>query len=82
MKANANNKIVKKIFLSLIATVLSVFAYAQKDTPSIAPHATPHIRCERKELKREHYADRSQKLEMRIHRDKRELRHIRNGKTA
>jgi hypothetical protein len=64
----------KKSLLSLIAAFISFYAFAQQDSkPTI--HAAPHIRTERKELKREHYADRPQKSEMHIHRNKHELHH-------
>ncbi len=68
----------KKILLSLIAAFLVVFSYAQQDAS--ATKAIPHIRNERKELKREHIADHGQQSGDRIHRGKRELRHQRDGK--
>lgn len=64
----------KKTLLSLIAAFISCFAYAQQDSKATM-HAAPHIRTERKNIKREHYADRPQKSEMRIHRNKHELHH-------
>ena len=67
----------KKSTFLLIAIFISCFAYAQQD--SRVPNTTPHIRSERKELKREHIADRGLKPDMRIRKEKRELTHHRNG---
>lgn len=64
----------KKTILSLIATFISCIALAQEAKPAQTKVA-PHIRTERKELKREHLADRPLKNEMSIHRNKHELHH-------
>jgi hypothetical protein len=64
------NIFVKKILFSLLFCMMSALAFSQQ---------APQIRTERKELKREHFSAKEQKLEMRIRHDKRELRHMRNG---
>lgn len=69
-----NQTVVKKIFIPLLFVGIAAVSFAQD-----APRKIPPIRSERKELKREHFANREQKLEMRIRHDKRELRHMRNG---
>ena len=70
--------ILKKIFLSFIALTFTGVIYAQDVPPPALPLA-PHIRIERKEFKRERFAFREQKMEMRIRHDRRELRHVKNG---
>ena len=67
----------KKIFLVFIATVITCLAYAQQD--GRAPQTAPHIRSERKELKRERIADHGIKHDLRIRNEKRELHRPRNG---
>jgi hypothetical protein len=78
LKSGIKYKAMKKIIPLLIFSMS--LGYAQAQDVTVPSSKVPHIRVERKELKREKFEAREIKSGMEIRHGKRQLQHIRNGK--